>query len=368
MDLTVLTYNTFLTVPVPLRFNGQKERSLQIPQAISLFNESLTNKIDVIIATELIAPSHRERVLSQLRQRGWFYHTKPLSKNPFFDTLKLVSGGIVIISRYPILQEDAYIFEDACEGYDCTACKGCLYARINKNGHIFNVFGTHYQAWDTPTAQELRMRQAKDCQRFIARLDIPKTEPVIFGGDLNLDMYTCQAELKEVLDLIQMVPADRDRNSYQFTSDPSTNELMGSDEDSIYATLNHPKGCYNEYVATGVCICCPQQWLDYICYSTQHLQPSQSNMKVVKMKSREPYKIQFNITTEKWINDLSDHYPVLGEFRFEVTTPSEAVGHKVAKYPKQRTFCSLWQGIFIALLIIALIVAFLLGIIFIPWV
>lgn len=365
MDLQIFCYNVFLTVPVPLRFNGQKERSIEIPKAICAYEDTLQEQIDVCVFTELIAPEHRKRLLEHLRQRGWFYHTKPLSKNPFFDKIKLVSGGIIIASRYPIIHEDSTVFIDACEGYDCTANKGCAYAKIVKNGNVFNILASHLQAWDSPATQQIRVKQAKDCFTFIQALNIPKEEPVIFAGDLNMDLYTQQEELHEVLDIIHVEMVPREGGAFEFTSDPGTNELMGNDEDSIYATLKYPNGCYDEYVQSGVCVCCPQQYLDYVAFSKDHLRPSWSIMNVHQLKAEKPFHMQFNITTEKVMVDLSDHYPVLAKLKWDKTSPVNESHQNFRTLPKQRSISSLWQTIFLVLsLSVVVIVMIVLAFVF----
>ena len=57
----------------------------------------------------------------------------------------------------PFLQRSQYVYTKGL-GQDKDAAKGVIYIRIKKtqNGisQIFNIFGTHLQAWSTPEGRE----------------------------------------------------------------------------------------------------------------------------------------------------------------------------------------------------------------------
>lgn len=72
------------------------------------------------------------------------------------------------------------------------SAKGVVYARILKTNtqgikQVFNVFGTHMQAWDSVEAANTRLKQQQSINTFIDSLNIPKSEPIIIAGDFNVD-------------------------------------------------------------------------------------------------------------------------------------------------------------------------------------
>lgn len=61
----------------------------------------------------------------------------------------LLNGGVIIVSKWPIIHEAQHIYRSACHYSDCLAAKGVKYARVLKTigdtSKIFNVFATHMQ-------------------------------------------------------------------------------------------------------------------------------------------------------------------------------------------------------------------------------
>jgi hypothetical protein len=276
--------------------------------------------------------------------------------------LKVATGGVVIVSKYPILYQQQHVFHGNCEGYDCFACKGVVFCRIVKDGNVVNVVGTHFQAWDTPRAKEIRMGQAQACQQLVASLAIPADEPIVLVGDWNLDLYTRQAELQRLSAVLQMTVVAQRTGSYEFTTDPSSNNIVGNDEDVMYATARYPQGCYTEYMDTLHCPCCPQEWLDYVAFSTVHLAPCQADMRVVQLKQERPFRMMFNLTMERETTDLSDHYPVIGTFHFAQATPY-AHRRLLSSLPVPSTVSAEWCTVFQVVFGVVVVGVVLLGVV-----
>ena len=133
-------------------------------------------------------------------------------------------------------------------------------------------------------------------------------------------------------------------------SDPETNSLVGDDgADSHYGcnkeyvcsichscNKKNPGACQNlpwwlggtecektsKKASRVSCKCCPRQLLDYILVSKKsHL--LKSNSRVILLKSPKKFKVGFwRLKENMMVNpdfcttDLSDHYPLLGEFVF----------------------------------------------------
>jgi endonuclease/exonuclease/phosphatase family metal-dependent hydrolase len=181
---------------------------------------------------------------------------------------------------------------------------------------VVNFFATHLQAWDTPEGRRIRSSQAKECSQFIKDLNIPKDEPVIFGGDLNLDLYNQHTELQKLMSEMNLTMVPLSDGAFPFTSDPRNNSMVGNDETIKYATDEWPQGCYEEYIRTMSCPCCPREMLDYIAWSHEHMHPKEAQANIVILKSDDVFDMHFNIKTRRVVNDLSDHFPVVATFMF----------------------------------------------------
>lgn len=313
--VTVASYNIMIPVQEPLRLNGQRKRIDLLPAAIAKMDKQ--ENIDVLCLQELIPPEYRSILLKELYKRGWKYVTKPLNTSYFSGKVKLVSGGVVICSKYPIITEYQSVFDTECVSEDCMACKGVMYARILLPGdNIVNVFSSHFQAWDLPKTREIRQQQTQQCFDFIQSLNLSPDEPVIFTGDLNTDFYSKQREITQLFNTLNMQTFDLKESSHPFSSDPMTNVLMGNDETIMYATQKYPNGCYDEYMKTLSCPCCPRELLDYVLFSTAHLKPKEATSHVYQLKLDNPVTMKLNVTTERTISDLSDHYPLIGRITF----------------------------------------------------
>ena len=318
-SLNVCTYNVMTPVLEPLRFNGQWDRLRRIPPALLKLHQQTPGGLDVLVLQELIPGQYRRFLLAKLAELGWNYSTQPLQAGLWSS--KLVSGGVLICSRHPLLAQKQRVFTSNCASTDCLASKGVVYAQIlSPTNNIVNVFATHFQAWASPEGVFIRQAQAEECRSFIHSLNLHPEEAVLFAGDLNLDYYTKRSELSDLERRLRVEFVPLHTDSYPFSSDPNTNAMMGNDDASMYSTRLYPNGCYDAYIATQKCPCCPQELLDYVGYSTQHLLPVHCSASVVLLKTAE-FNMKLNLTTERQLSDLSDHYPVVGTFHWN--SPSE---------------------------------------------
>ena len=107
-----------------------------------------------------------------------------------------VNGGVITFSRWPIEMEDEIDFSLCGQASsDCLANKGVKYARINKLGKRYHVFGTHMDAGGAADDLLAKRQSYRELREFIADLNIQQSEPVIYGGDFNTspnhgDLYT----------------------------------------------------------------------------------------------------------------------------------------------------------------------------------
>ena len=213
---------------------------------------------------------NREYLLAELKSH-YPYHSKILGK----DRLIKQDGGVIILSRWPIEKEAEQLY-DICAGSDCMATKGVVYAKINKEGARYHLFGTHTQA--SAKHRGVREQQFRQLRSFLEEQKISPSEPVIIGGDLNVDLYT-DAKTEEYTAMLNVLKASHPQ-PYPGPDYPPSMD-----------------GSENGFVPEGV-----NEYLDYILYSDSHLQPDSS----------------FNegkIFRENGL-DLSDHYAVYGYFSF----------------------------------------------------
>ncbi|KAI9909643.1 hypothetical protein PsorP6_014623 [Peronosclerospora sorghi] len=322
MTFEVVQYNLFGR-PALVFKDGQSERLQRIPEA--LVNHSKT--IDVFTLAEGF-DSSRDDMLAQFRKLGFEHSTSIL------DGPAATNGGVIIVSKWPILKEAQHLYGTTCHGTDCLAAKGVKYARVLKsvNGvsKIFNVFATH-----------LQMR------KFIDAVGIPAHEPLILAGDFNVDNQTFRDEVTN-LELTLKAHEPLRIGNQRYTSDPHTNVLVGRDGAAgdnkckaqyesnwgplqvgvagVYTpSLNTRTTCSKQDGGDNKCYCpcCPFEWLDYVLYAqAPYQQPSTVPTLEALVNQVSLFKADWsdeNGPAKMAMRDLSDHYPVLGKLTFPLT-------------------------------------------------
>jgi sphingomyelin phosphodiesterase len=274
--LNVLAYNIYMR-PITLFKNGQMIRAGLLPGKLHGY--------DAIIFSEAFDDDARARLLSGLRAE-YPYATRILGTDRGVEQ----DGGVIIVSRWPIEAQDQRLFRDVCLSDDCKADKGVLYARINKEGRRYHLFGSHTQAWPTAQSAGVRRRQFEIIKTFFDSKAIPASEAVMIGGDLNVDKTRFPAEFQEMLRILNATHPRQVGHPYSY--DPRTNRLA-------------EQGAQSEY-------------LDYVLYSNAHRRPANSFNEVRMFRSSEEWKEYF---WEYALWDLSDHYAMYGRFEFAAGPP-----------------------------------------------
>jgi endonuclease/exonuclease/phosphatase (EEP) superfamily protein YafD len=191
----------------------------------------------------------------------------------------------------------------ACRFPDCLAAKGVQYARIEKmlggRTKSYHVFGTHMQAWGGAEAVTVRSAQASEMAEFIARHDIPSTEPVILAGDFN-SRGPDTPQFQALLDILRV-------------SMPS---IVGERR----ATMDVD----NTLFGRG------PWWVDYVLPSRAHQRPVVAETETLALRTEREFAICVEAGLRPFyvgpydpacrrtrrVRDLSDHYPVIGRFEF----------------------------------------------------
>jgi hypothetical protein len=327
-QIQVLTFNIMCLIPEPLHMNEKHYRMSKIPDYICTLESSIGKVLDVIIFTECVLSDKNSSFRENMKKIGWLHWSTPLINNQLYPSL--LEGGVYIVSRWPILLEDQHIFIHT-DGNDSLAAKGIIYTKIH---HIptdtnINVLGFHGQAWNTPITRSIRLKQAKEINKFVQRLSIPMEEPVLLGGDANIERYTEKKQLKKFLQyssfLLPSLPSLP--SSQQMYTIDKRNGWVGSDDPTQYKSLLWPNGCEDIYRATQHCVCCPDQMMDYILYHSCHKLPISTFMKVMDEKVK-PYCVQISQKHEHaWMEYLSDHHPLYTEFTFSSTSTISKLDH-----------------------------------------
>lgn len=257
----VLTYNMLLPPFLP---QGQDQRT-------PLFAAQLGG-YDLLMLQEVFSDYHRKILLRDLAA-AYPHQSRILGRDRGFAQ----DGGVVIVSKWPIELQFQKLFGELCAGKDCMADKGVLYARVNKQGRRVHLFAMHLQSGDENA--EVRGRQIAAVKQLVDAMDLPGDEPVLIGGDLNVDRFEDQRDgafsaMTRRLDAVHPGPANGGDHAPSF--DPARNPLAGGGT---------------------------AQYLDYVLHSRAHLKPSRA----------------FNQVRPVFAGDrpLSDHFAVHGGFLFD---------------------------------------------------
>ena len=260
-ELKVVTYNV-----EDLWVNASKRaaRMAAIPSHMQGY--------DVILMQEAFSGLRDEMLLEFAAEYPYQTHI------PSGNSWNLFDSGTVILSRYPISRVADFVYPD-CTGTDCFADKSVVYAEVIKNGKAYHVTNTHAASFDTDSARAVRQIQFQQIRALVDEQDIPVWEPVMMGGDFNVNKL--------------IFPDDHAQMLANLDATEPTNTGHGSTYD----------GSVNANIGSG-----KVQYLDYVVYSNTHLAPT---------ASRNDVRVPRSANDDLWNWwDLSDHFPVMGEFSF----------------------------------------------------
>lgn len=305
----VISYNIF-ELNYWIDTCGQRERTCRIPQAMA----EQFPEVDVIAFQEVFVGgcfTDNISLRDLLSLAGYRYFTKTVGDPiewPPTDHLQVTNGGIMIASKYPILAEKQFVFH-AIDPWspDRFMAKGVVYAKIQKStfgkSKIYHVFNTHYIFAQEPKRQEVRLEQSKEFADFIKQQGIPTEEPVLLGGDFNMDW---NSEMDHVHDIVRILNAGLP---------PHVGEW------------DHSHGPYNDLLPPDK----EKKYLDYVLYRLDHQLPDYVTQEVIPLYAHNPVEVCLEAPLTKpgytWpnadycekaeqIRDLSDHYPVLVRYIF----------------------------------------------------
>ncbi|WP_419796435.1 sphingomyelin phosphodiesterase [Streptomyces fuscus] len=287
-ELKVLSYNTFLFSKTLYPNWGQDHRAAEIVRT-PFFQGN-----DVVVLQEAFDNSSSD-ALKSAAAGAYPYQTPVVGRSKSgwdatggaYSALTPEDGGVTILSRWPILRKEQYVFKDAC-GADWWSNKGFAYVVLNVNGSKVHVLGTHAQSTDpgcgAGEAAAMRSRQFRAIDAFLDAKNIPADEQVLVAGDMNVDSRT--AEYGTMLADAGLVGAE-ERTGHPYSFDTRDNSI---------ARDRYPDD--------------PREDLDYVLHRAGHARPAVWKNDVVKEQSA-PWTVS-SWGTEYTYTNLSDHYPVTG--------------------------------------------------------
>lgn len=263
--LKVLSYNIWA---LPLLASNIGDRLEAMPAVLQGY--------DVLLLQEAFASDSHDLLAALAGE--YPYQTAILDKPGF----NLYNGGVVIVSRYPIAATDFEVFGD-CTGTDCFADKGVVYAEIVRDGKAYHVTATHTASFDSDEARALRQQQFRQIRALVDRKQVPAFDAVLMGGDFNVNKLKFPGDYQQMQANLQAT-APQSTGYSRSTYDPTVNQ--------------NAEGA----LSLGV------EYLDYVVVSNTHRQP---------VSSRNDVRVPRSDSDDLWgIWDLSDHFPVLGDFQF----------------------------------------------------
>ena len=191
----LLTYN-FFSRPPPINTNGTDYKDARLKDFIEFMHD-----FDIICFQEVFTTlnDRKHRMIREGAKAGLKYYVS--SPPPSFFSKYVVDSGLLILSRYEIIENDTYDSFLNVSG-DCPTKKGILYAKIKLRDRYLFLFNTHLQSTYFDESQsninctiQVRTAQTEELINFVYNklLTIPKEQVkkgcVLIVGDFNIDAH-----------------------------------------------------------------------------------------------------------------------------------------------------------------------------------
>lgn len=190
-NIRILTYNIFLRPPL-VKNNDSDWKDERLEDFLKLLHN-----YDIICLQEAFGMynSRKLQLIRAANKNGFFYFLD-LEAPPFYSKF-LADGGLLILSRFPIVKHSTYYYNYGVVS-DSLAQKSVLYAQIEIGNSKLHLFTSHTQASYNNDLVELfvasfntRLDQIDQMARFIRevlKLEMNDyTDLALLCGDLNVD-------------------------------------------------------------------------------------------------------------------------------------------------------------------------------------
>ena len=197
-SIRLLSYNFFLRPP-PINNNGSDYKNERLKDFFEFLPE-----FDIICFQEIFTTltDRKHQMIREAAKSGFKYHVS--SRPPSFFSEYITDSGLLILSRYEILECDYYDYYLNISG-DAPSNKGIIYAKIKINNRYLFLFNTHLQSTYFDESQsnindtiQVRTKQTEELINFVYNklLAFPRDEIekglVLIVGDFNIDAHNNQ--------------------------------------------------------------------------------------------------------------------------------------------------------------------------------
>ncbi|OHT11780.1 Endonuclease/Exonuclease/phosphatase family protein [Tritrichomonas foetus] len=202
-SLRFLQYNVKWTPNIARlgRNEFAKERAEILAQSVADYDVICLNEAYSYIGSPVV------QFIKTMKKKGFTY-VKRLPPTSIMS-FEIVDGGVLVLSKYPILAHDTMTYE-LNVGYDMAVAKGVLYLRIQTGpGTHAHVFATHLQTNYPGSYLECRTVRFSQIYAFNSLRSRKATDgqPIILIGDLNVDarMPEPQTEKKTISEYNRLI-------------------------------------------------------------------------------------------------------------------------------------------------------------------
>ena len=194
-SVRLLSYN-FFSRPPPINTNGTDYKDARLKDFLEFLPD-----FDIICFQEIFTTfnDRKHRMIREGAKAGLKYYIS--AKPPSFFSKYISDSGLLILSRYEIVENDTYDYYLNVSG-DSVSKKGILYAKIKINDKYLFLFNTHLQSSYFDESQsninctvQVRTGQTEELINFVYNklLSIPKEQIekgcVLIVGDFNIDAH-----------------------------------------------------------------------------------------------------------------------------------------------------------------------------------
>lgn len=300
-----VTFNCCLTW-----MNGALTRSAHTADAF--YSSIPHDQVDIVCLQELV--TDYSGVVSRFLHHP--YATRQFASAWYTDNFRFLSSGLCILSKWPILEQDGYVFRGSAYHAERLMAKGILYAKIKMNDDVIvHTFNTHLQAWTNGAAAGVREQQMKEISAFMQKKLLhmdPRREFVIWGADTNADVYEHTRDLTRIFDSANLSIVMPSHPMFSF--DPATNPLGATDDPHEYQLRSSDKKMPTSPTQTF-----PKQLIDFFAIlKPQREHITATSMSVVPIQTVSPFLVTLQLNKQVSLRMVSDHFAVRVKFMFHV--------------------------------------------------
>ena len=334
-SVRLLSYNFFLRPP-PVNNNGSDYKNERLKDFIEFLPE-----FDIICFQEIFTTltDRKHQMIREAAKSGFKYHVS--SRPPSFLSEYITDAGLLILSRYEIVECDYYDYYLNISG-DAPSNKGIIYAKIKINNRYLFLFNTHLQSTYFDESQsnindtiQVRTKQTEELINFVYNklLTFPRDEIekglVLIVGDFNIDAHNNQF-LREKYKLPKYKITEYELLRKKFSKLGAAIDIMYKKYNNhLYTFGNNDRPEYDQ-VLTGKAEFNLKQTLDYMweiipdyelnIYNKGYIKINQNSEQKQLNKNVEDndkinvlyntFKVQEFLVKNRTYQQLSDHFGI----------------------------------------------------------